>query len=506
MPQLAGSSQAVPLGQGYAIRSPGIRGTANLITPRSSTDRSRSRANEDGTATLDSALAATNVTEVRMIDLRLQPTSPADVTRALRSADGQETVELEVPDLGPETGQVVLACDETGVLTWHLPVGAHLGVESAATRGAGGVKRFRIPATQPQPASTEDTGRRSLLGVIGRKLLKVLVYPVTDPVIGAISEFFAERWEGKHRPYGLRNFSPDKRKTPDMGGLDTADWNRLCSGRALLFVHGTFSTAHAAFEQIPDSTFNTLYERYGGRVFAFNHFTLSHDPRRNVEWLLAHLPKDLSLEVDIICHSRGGLVARALAECLSAFGLDTSRIMVRRIVFVAVPNQGTPLAHPDHMVKMIDRFTTSLNLFPSGPVAETLETLITAVKIIGHGALKGLNGLGAMRPDGEFLRRLNQGAPGGEGYYAVAADYEPTDEGLRALLTGKLAGAVMDRVFQQTPNDLVVPEPGVYEANGSAAFPIPDVRVLKVPRNAGVIHTTVFGYAPVTGKLLEWLG
>src|SRR5262249_28370072 len=30
-----------------------------------------------------------------------------------------------------------------------------------------------------------------------------------------------------------------------------------------------------------------------------------HDPRRNVEWLLSHLPQGRPLEVDIVCHSRG---------------------------------------------------------------------------------------------------------------------------------------------------------------------------------------------------------
>jgi hypothetical protein len=29
--------------------------------------------------------------------------------------------------------------------------------------------------------------------------------------------------------------------------------------------------------------------------------------------------------------------------------------------------------------------------------------------------------------------------------------------------------------------------------------------MLKIPSNAGVIHTTVFGYEPVSGKLTEWL-
>jgi pimeloyl-ACP methyl ester carboxylesterase len=504
MPELTGSSQAISLGQGYALRSPGIRGTAELLFPRSAADRSRSRVPEDGTPALDAALAATNVTEVRIIDMHLAPTSPIDAMRALRGVDGEEALELEVPDLGPETGQVVLSCDETGVLRWHFPVDERLRVRSPTTRGAGGVKRFRIPAAQPRPAPASDTARRSLLGVMGRKLLKILIYPVTDPVIGAIGEFFTERWEEKYRPYGLRSFAPEERRIPDVGALIPADWDRLCAGRALLFIHGTLSTAHAAFAQIPDSTFTTLYERYGGRVFAFNHFTLSHNPWRNVEWLLNHFPQGRSFEVDIVCHSRGGLVARTFAERPSVFGLDASNISVRRIVFVAVPNHGTALAHADHMVKMVDRFTTSLNLFPSGPVSETLEAVITVVKVIGHGALKGLDGLAAMRPNGEFLRTLNQGGQACEAYRAVAGDYEPTDEGLRTLLTGA-ANAVVDRVFEQVPNDIVVPEPGVYEANGCMTFPIPDTRVLKVPSNAGVIHTTMFGYPPVSAKLAEWL-
>jgi hypothetical protein len=181
----------------------------------------------------------------------------------------------------------------------------------------------------------------------------------------------------------------------------------------LLFIHGTFSTAHGAFALIEPAAFKTLFDRYDGRVFAFNHFTLSHDPRRNVEWLAGQLPGGDSLELDIVCHSRGGLVARTIAEQPSVFGLDTSRFKVRRIVFVGVPNSGTLLAHPDHMMKMIDRFTTALNVFPGGAVTETLEAIITAVKVLAHGALKGLQGLASMQPDGEFLKKLNQGAPAG---------------------------------------------------------------------------------------------
>jgi len=75
-------------------------------------------------------------------------------------------------------------------------------------------------------------------------------------------------------------------------------------------------------------------------------------------------------------------VARTLAERPAGFGLVQARIGVRRVVFVAAPNQGTPLADPDHIVDMLDRFTTVLNMFPCGALAETLESIITVVKVI----------------------------------------------------------------------------------------------------------------------------
>ncbi|MGV8991223.1 MAG: esterase/lipase family protein [Thiobacillus sp.] len=503
--QLTGSPQPIALGEGYQIRAPGVLGTAELRRPRPAEDRGRARVAEDGTRALDAALALANVTEVRQIDLSLKPPPAAAPARALRSVDGQDMLELQVPDLGPETGQLVLACDETGVLTWHLPVDEQQHIQTPATRGAGNVKRFLIPATRPRPVEAEATAKRSLIGVIGKKLLKVLVYPVLDPVIGKISEVFAEHWEEKNRPYGLRDFSPGNFRDPSGPAIARDDWARLAGARALLFIHGTFSTAHSAFSQITDAGFAELHRRYGGRVFAFNHFSLSHDPRRNIEWLLAQMPAGQSLEVDVVCHSRGGLVARTLAQRPSAFGLDTSTVKVRRVVFVGVPNNGTPLTHPDHMVQMLDRYTTALNLFPTGVVTETLEAILTVVKVVGHGALKGLGGLAAMRPDGSFMNTLNAGQEGGASYYAIAADFEPVDQGLKALLTGKVADAVLDRVFEAVPNDLVVPEPGVYGLNGSPAFPIEESRCLQVPDDAGIIHTTLFSYPPVMDRLRDWL-
>lgn len=504
MTQLTGSSQPVSLGESsYAIRAPGILGQVQLNHPRSAADRARSRSPHDGSAELEEAFAAASITEIRQVEMYLQPTAPSK-TAPLRGVAGEDEIELQVPDLGPETGQLVLAC-ESGVLTWHFPVDDEHAVQSPASRGAGGVKRFRIPATPMPSAPAADGTKRSLLGVVGCKLLKVLVYPIADMLVGKGAEFFAARWEESRRPYGLRSFTPYNRRMAGAGALVAADWQRLAAGRALLFVHGTFSTAHAAFDQIPDEVFAQLYQRYDGRVFAFDHHSLSEDPRDNVDWLLKQIPAGVSLDLDIICHSRGGLVARILAERPSAFGSASENLVVRRIVLAAVPNQGTPLANPDHMVTMVDRLTTVLNLFPTGPVAETLEALITVVKVIGHGMLNGLSGLAAMRPSGDLLSTLNQGASVRGDYYAIAADFEPAGDSTKLLVAGKVADHVVDRVFLGAANDLVVPELGVYDGNGSGSFPIPQERLLRIPASAGVIHTTVFGYPQTGDKLLHWL-
>src|SRR5690606_20238908 len=116
-------------------------------------------------------------------------------------------------------------------------------IETPATRGQAGVKRFVIPADPTLPASG-GPDQRSIIGAAGRKLLKVLVYPVTDPVIGAIGEFFAHRWETAYRPYRVRRFSPEDFAHADAPALGADALQQLGSGRALLFVHGTFSTAH----------------------------------------------------------------------------------------------------------------------------------------------------------------------------------------------------------------------------------------------------------------------
>lgn len=517
MEPLTGGSERVSLGGNVSLIAPGLRGDARLLAGA----MGDVRAAEESSDVLDQALARAEMRGLRTVEIRaVQVPTPPSVD--LRDARGDEALLLEVPDLGEEAEQVVLSVDEAGAMTWHfatdvqsvedpddVPVRAH----SSTSRGAE-TRRFVIGRNVPERDTDDTATHRALFGALGRKLLKVLVFPVSDALLNKPARVLAERWEANNRAYGLRRFTPADYRLPtstpaerDTHALTSDDATALTAGRALMFVHGTFSTAHGAFHEVPPDLMQELHQRYEGRVFAFNHFSLSHDPLENVRQFNTMLQKVLpsgTLDVDIIAHSRGGLVARTLADGGDAFGLDTSRINVHRAVFAGVPNQGTKLAQPDHMIDMIDRMTTGLNVVPAGGVADILEGLLIAVKIIGHGALKALAGLRSMDPDGEFLKRLNRPGRRHDGFLAIAADYEPRDAGLKSLV-GRAADSVVDRVFERAGNDLVVPEAGVYDVNGSDSFPIADDRCLRLPTSAGIMHTGIFAHPDVSVRLREWL-
>ena len=109
-------------------------------------------------------------------------------------------------------------------------------------------------------------------------------------------------------------------------GDDVTDWDKLTGGPALLFVHGIFSSADDTFHGLPNGTIDALLTHYSHRVFCFDHPTVTVSPEDNIRWLLNKVG-DAPLSLDVIAHSRGGLVSRILAGQLPAPAdpLDHSR-------------------------------------------------------------------------------------------------------------------------------------------------------------------------------------
>jgi len=500
---LDGTARRIELGAGFALRAQGLKGSVQIQGPPSPDTRGPERPTPALSQALENALIST----VRTLELNVR-TVPAPAAEApLRGPAGDDALELEVPDLGSDFGQVVLQVDENGVATWHFPLTVAQRIETPQVRGAGGVKKFRIRRFTPAAAPTGVDETRGLVSLVGRKVLKVLVFRLADPVLGPVSDAFAQRWEVTNRPYGLHRLTPENYSQPRAQELTPADWPPLAGGRSLWFIHGTFSTAHDAFCGLSPAVVEQLNRRYQQRVFSFNHFSLSHGPSQNVRWLLDQLPNaDPPLEIDIISHSRGGLVARVLAEPPAPLAeAVAAKLRVRRVVFVGTPNHGTLLADPDHMVEMIDRFTTALNLMPAGNVEAVLEGILVLVKLIGHAALKGLDGLASMRPGGEFLQALAKGPKTQAEYYAISADFAPPEPGFKAFLAQRVADKVADRIFGHEANDLVVPTEGVFMDLPNANFPIPNNRLLRFGPEAGVCHTTYFRHPKTCQALLEWL-
>jgi pimeloyl-ACP methyl ester carboxylesterase len=409
---------------------------------------------------------------------------------AVRSTHFDEpAMEIEVPDPGSGWGQMIMSVDEGGVMTWNFPRTDELAIDT--TRG-GGTRRYLIARrVVPAPGAAVSRG---LVGAIGKKVLKVLAFPLIDPIVGRVSDLLAARWEARKRPYRLRTFTADDYRSFEARILGNDDWKTLARGRSLLFVHGTFSQSHTGFGGFPSQVVTELHKMYGGRVFAFDHFTLSDDPMTNIVWLLNNIPDGTKLELDIICHSRGGLVSRVLAEKQPGLSLDSRTIDVQKIVFVGTPNAGTVLADSKYLGDFIDSYTNILNWFPFDGVTDVLEGIITVAKQIAVGAAKGLEGLQCMVPGGEFLTELNSGPKGRAQYFALAADYEPAGAGFGAYVRDRL----FDKIFNDK-NDLVVPTEGVFEGNGSGYFP---VKSFSFDSQKGVQHSGFFSNQEATAQII----
>ena len=497
MATLDGSSRQVNLGQGIAVRAPGLRGRADAhnVAPGAET-----RAPEvDGSgAALDAALTREGFLRLRVITLDVAPVPQAPAGDLRAPVSDVPGMEVTVPDLGEDVAQVLLAVDENGVVSWNFPVDSG-DTLAPTTRGSGDVVRFIVPAFASAPDAGEAAETRGVLGLIGRKVLELVALPLAELVVPPLAGAAARLWESKSRIARARSFTPASYTSGDVPSLADADWERLATGRSLWFVHGTFVNTDSAFRAFPSDLLAALSDHYGGRVAAIDHHTLGVDPIGNADLVRELVPDGVQIEADIVCHSRGGLVSRALAGQGGDPVFD-----VRRIVHVASANHGTALATPNNLVPFIDRITTMVNLIPDGPAAvvETaLTSVLVVVKIIAKYGLVGIPGLAAMDSAGDFLHGFNSTELPAE-QFAIAADFSPSG-GWRAMAVKSVQNVVVDRVFGDLANDLVVPTAGVYQ--GDDAMQVREDRRLVLPKARGVYHGSFFGQRDVATQIASWL-
>lgn len=479
--------------EGVRITSPGLEGRVTVRFP----DAGDARVGHDSMPDLAAALRNANLREQLTVEIVDPVEHPQAGVAGVRSTTtGEPAIAVEVPGPGTGQGQLLLAADEDGVVSWHWAVTE----ERASTLRSDKRRTYTIPRrVVPPPAAAT----RGVVGALGKKILKIFVFDLVDRVAGAVGSFFVKRWEAKQRPHRLCGLRLDDNGASTWQPLESAQLAALGTGRSLLLIHGTASTTESAFARLPAPLLRTLNARYDGRVVAFDHPTIATDPTANARWLGETLEAvGVSLDADVIAHSRGGLVARVIAAQPAAAQIDPVRLRIGTAVLVGTPNAGTALADFENVGALVDRLTNLLTLVPDNPITDTLDVLISLLKQVAVGALEGLDGLASMQPEGEYLTGFlnTASAVRTTAYRAVAADFEPADGSPLARLA---RDGVADLLFGGQANDLVVPTDGVHAKNGGCGFPIADPLLFAADR--GVDHSGFWVEPELEAALDQWL-
>ena len=486
----------IDVGDGITLIAPGLSGEGFHYGRR---EQGQLRAD-----TLESEYFRRSLDEADLEDVHtliLPPGAPPPVAEGERTRSvgkvAEDEMSLNVPAEGTET-QYVMYQDEDGVMSVEIPERAE-GTQATGVRGGAFGRVFHYTIRLRRAEAKGET--RGVLGVLGKKVIKVIARKLGA---AAGTKLAAYLWESRARSFEGFHGSA---KSFDAGALDElltdkpdvfAGWKQHDGEKSLLFVHGTTSTTRGAFgglRNFPDKA-KELFERYKNRVIGFEHHTLGRSVAANAVKLydeLSHHPGTYTF--DIICHSRGGLLARTLKELDEAtIGSLTkqaswsrpkqSPIKIDRIVFVATPNAGTDLAAPENLPKWLNRMANLASFIPDSAGSAPLAAVLAVASDLAA-SLVTLPGLADMAPDSPFLGKLNPPSVDSQRYWAVEANYHAAGPLLRAI-----KDPIVDGLFRGKDNDLVVPTEGVSIVG--SAFSLPSPRVKKFAPAEGVSHTHFF--------------
>lgn len=296
----------------------------------------------------------------------------------------------------------------------------------------------------------------------------------------------------------------------------------------LLFLHGTNSSTQGSFGDMwrheGGRAIRALRERYGqGHLLALQHRSLSESPVANALTVARLIPDNV--RIDIVSHSRGGMIGELLARaCVAADQpaftaaeiahyrsgstaagvreleeLDTllsrRRYRIERFVRVACPARGTTLAsdkisrYCNIMLNLVD---ARLLAAVDGMTATLFALLKATIKDLVD--FSDLPGLAAMNPASPLVKLLN-----GE-QRVVSADLTiiagDTEGG---SWVGRLGMLLVDAFFDRD-NDLVV---DTLSMHGGAARTAPAHQYLQ--RAADINHLCYFRHAVTLERIVRAL-
>jgi hypothetical protein len=342
--------------------------------------------------------------------------------------------------------------------------------------------RDGIPA---RDTSRRRRGRRSLDTAADGSLVLTREFPTLAPnkiiaAVGAIDR----RLNSAIDPSLRSRLKPLRRTPAGSFELEEADVVGPFSGRTLVFVHGTFVSASHLLSDLaaPGGRGLRLLDRatHGDgkydRVLFFDHPTLSVSPVINA-LELGRAMSGSSGQIDVVAHSRGGLVVRWWLEAFGSSLRMPGGTQVRAVL-AGSPLHGTSLAAPDriqHAMSLVSNVGTFAEktlslvglanpfLWVSGKIIEVIVSVTGALArtplVDALTALvPGLAGQSAVDNNHE-INRLRIGPVAVDpAYYAITSNFEtqnPAWRFWRNFRKDRVADLAAGFVFPGE-NDLVV--------------------------------------------------
>ncbi|MEW1781425.1 hypothetical protein AB0305_04395 [Arthrobacter sp. NPDC080086] len=342
-----------------------------------------------------------------------------------------------------------------------------------------GVVQFVFPVQGGQPVVQDDGLTHNFGFMLPRQLAAAVsdaekwvgtALKIPQNLVTAAIDEAAHAIEAASRKEGFVALANGYASPPVNGQLAAANGKRV-----LLFIHGIFSSIEGAFKDLGDplasSTMRSLVKAYDGNVFGYDHWTISKTPLQNALDLLGDIPDDANWDVDVVCHSRGGLITRSMfadpapndgvsADLQSIVAARNGKIRsVNKVIFVAAANQGSQLADPDSL----RNFLNMAALLASRSPCFSLTLVIGLARLLVS-SLFNLQSIQQLATNSPLVSDLNKvhSIMSEAGIFGARADFDSAKSNLLK------AGVLLDRLLMQVDNDLVVPYSGV-------ASPMPDI-------------------------------
>jgi hypothetical protein len=441
--------------------------------------------------------------DARDLDV-LQPFLDVEVLRTHEVIGVVRGAALKSADLqGAKDDDIIELQFDGGVVQWTTV--AQLKDEGRVARGADD-DVLEVPVQFRRGAA-----ERGLWDWILRGLRVLRVDPANKLAdLGQVE--IVDRFEGQQQP------PPGLYRVGDKGVLTETitALGQLSGGSApwLILIHGTASSTDGSYGKMFETQeFRDLRSRYGDRILALQHKTLSVSPATNAIDLATLLPANTV--VHLVTHSRGGLIGELL--CIETFDdasldvfrkaarnadikqltdlrtlLTEKKLTVEKFVRVACPARGTILAS-----RRLDLyFSVILNLLgrlmPDNPLYALFKA--TALALIKRRTMADqLPGLEAQMPESPYVHFLNKGLATQADLGVIAGDLEGDS------FFSRLKVFATD-IFYLQEHDLVVNTSSMFGGMGRPA----GARGF-YDQGATVNHFSYFGNQKTRARLYGWL-